>query len=257
MTSKIRASFHGQTKAAANARTHRRETRGARIWACPVLLIDLLVPFLLLAGCATGFGTSHGEREAVVIGYGTNGPRTLLLRPVASARVSSPFGERPGPLGGGGSRMHRGIDFAAPIGTPVRAAGDGVVINVGPRGAYGHYVRIHHDETYQTAYAHLSRYADRLERGARVRQGEIIGYVGSTGRSTGPHLHYEVLVDGSQVDPFEIRPSFAGSIKAGAVGSVSAVGRAFWSAGKAVTRTAKRALIDPVGDLVANLTGGG
>jgi murein DD-endopeptidase MepM/ murein hydrolase activator NlpD len=255
MTSKFAASILKQTIAAAIAPRHDGGTGRAHAGACLVLLIDLLVPVLLLAGCATGFGSSQGERDYAVIGYGTSGPRTLLLRPVANASLSSPFGERLGPMGGGGTRMHRGIDLAAPSDTPVRAAGDGVVISVGPRGAYGHYVCIRHDDTYETAYAHLSRYADRLERGAQVRQGEVIGYVGSSGRSTAPHLHYEVLVDGIQVDPFEVGPSLAQSIKGGAVGSVRAVGEAFLSAGKAVTGTAKRRLIEPVGRIVAGLTG--
>jgi murein DD-endopeptidase MepM/ murein hydrolase activator NlpD len=220
-----------------------------------VLLFDLLVPLLLLGGCATGFGPGQDGRDYAVIGYETSGARTLLLRPVSGAVLSSPFGERRDPMGGGGSRMHRGIDLAAPTGTPVRAAGDGVVISVGPRGAYGHYVRIRHDDTYETAYAHLSRYADRLERGARVRQGEVIGYVGSSGRSNGPHLHYEVLVRGAQADPFEVGPSLGQSIKGRAFDSVSAVGEALRRAGKAVAKTAERAVIEPVSEIVADLTG--
>jgi len=227
----------------------------ARVAACLMLLIDLLVPLLLLGGCATDFGPGQGERDYAIISHETSGPRTLLLRPVAGAVLSSPFGERPDPMGGGGSRVHRGIDLAAPIGTPVRAAGDGIVISIGPRGAYGHYVRIRHGDTYETAYAHLNHYADRLERGERVRQGEVIGYVGSSGRSTGPHLHYENLVDGAQVDPFEVGPSLAQSIKGGAVGSVRAVGKAFLSAGKAVVGTTRRALIEPVSGIVADLVG--
>jgi murein DD-endopeptidase MepM/ murein hydrolase activator NlpD len=158
-------------------------------------------------------------------------------------------------MGGGGSRMHHGIDLAAPFGTPVRAAGDGAIISIGPRGAYGHYVRIRHDDSYETAYAHLSRYADRLARGARVRHGEVISYAGSSGRSTGPHLHYEILLGGAQVDPFEVRPSLAESIKGGAFGSMRAVGKAFRSAGKAVARTARRTLIEPVSGIVADLQG--
>jgi len=117
-------------------------------------------------------------------------------------------------------------------------------------------VRIRHDDDYETAYAHLDRYADRLERGLRVRQGEVIGYVGSSGRSTGPHLHYEILMGGAQVDPFEVGPSLVQSIKGGAVGGVRAVGKAFRSASKAVARTTDRALIDPVSDIVAGLVGG-
>jgi hypothetical protein len=244
-----------RTMAAPIAWVHGRGTGLARAGACLMLLIDLLVPFLLLGGCASSFGPGRGERDYAIIGHETNSPRTLLLRPVAGAVLGSPFGERPNPMGGGGSRMHRGIDLAASVGTPVRAAGDGVVISVGPRGTYGHYVRIRHDDSYETAYAHLSRYAGRLARGARVRQGEVIGYVGSSGRSTGPHLHYEILLGGTQVDPFEVGPSLAQSIKGGAFNSVRAVGKAFRSAGMAVARTAERTLIEPVSGIVADLRG--
>lgn len=251
MTTRDAAHRLRKPMAAESARMRDRGTGLARAVACLMLLIELLVPFLLLGGCATSFG--QAEREYAIIGHDTSGPRTLLLNPVPGAVLSSPFGERPNPMGGAGSRMHRGIDLAAPIGTPVRAAGDGVVISVGPRGAYGHYVRIRHDDDYETAYAHLSRYADRLERGLRVRQGEVVGHVGSSGRSTGPHLHYEILMRGAQVDPFEVGPSLVQSIKGGVVGSVRAVGNAFRSAGKAVARTTDRALIDPVSDILANL----
>jgi murein DD-endopeptidase MepM/ murein hydrolase activator NlpD len=231
----IRDIVHHLASAAAAAIAQFRQPGGqrARNGACLMPLIELLVPFLLLGGCATGFGPGQGEREYAIIGYGTGDP-----------------------MGGGGSRMHHGIDLAAPVGTPVRAAGEGVVISVGPRGAYGHYVRIRHDDDYETAYAHLDRYADRLERGLRVRQGEVIGYVGSSGRSTGPHLHYEILVGGTQVDPFEVGPSLAQSVKGGAFGSVRAVGKALRSAGKAVVGTTRRALIEPVSGIVADLVAG-
>ena len=99
--------------------------------------------------------------------------------------------------------MHAGVDFAAPTGTPIQAAGHGTVTIAGERGAYGNYVRIDHNNGYSSAYAHMSRIAVR--QGQRVRQGEVIGYVGSTGRSTGPHLHYEVLVNNRQIDPTGLR----------------------------------------------------
>jgi murein DD-endopeptidase MepM/ murein hydrolase activator NlpD len=254
----IRDLAHRLASAAAAAIAQFRQPGGQRPrnGACLMLLIELLVPFLLLGGCATGFGPSRAERDYVIIGHGPSGPRTLLLRPVPGAVLSSEFGERRDPMGGGGSCMHHGIDLAAPIGTPVRAAGDGTVISLGPRGAYGHYVRIRHDDDYETAYAHLSRYADRLERGLRVRQGEVIGYVGSSGRSTGSHLHYEILVGGSQVDPFDVGPSLAQSIKGGTFGSVRAVGKALRNAGKAVVGATQRALIEPVSGIVADLVAG-
>ena len=131
--------------------------------------------------------------------------RTALLRtPVNGARLSSAFGMRRHPVLGF-SRMHRGIDFAAPVGTPVYAAGDGRIGFVGRNSGYGNYVRIDHDGRYATAYAHLSRFATGLKVHTKVKQGQVIGYVGSTGVSTGPHLHYEILVDGSQVNPIEVK----------------------------------------------------
>ena len=130
--------------------------------------------------------------------------KTLLRTPVDGARLSSGFGMRRHPVLGY-NKMHKGLDFAAPTGTPIFAAGDGVVERAGRWGAYGHYVRIRHNSTYKTAYAHLSKYGKGITAGARVKQGQVIGYVGSTGRSTGPHLHYEVLVDGEQVNPRSIK----------------------------------------------------
>ena len=130
--------------------------------------------------------------------------KTLLRTPVDGARLSSGFGMRKHPILGY-NRMHKGLDFAAPTGTPIYAAGDGVVERASRWGAYGHYVRIRHNSTYKTAYAHLSKYGKGIKAGARVKQGQVIGYVGSTGRSTGPHLHYEVLVDGAQVNPRSIK----------------------------------------------------
>ena len=101
----------------------------------------------------------------------------------------------------GYSKMHKGLDFGAPTGTPIYAAGNGVVEEVGPKGAYGNYIRIRHNTDITTAYAHLSRFAKGLRRGGRVEQGDVIGYVGTTGRSTGAHLHYEVIRKGQQVNP--------------------------------------------------------
>ena len=101
--------------------------------------------------------------------------------------------------------MHRGVDFRAPTGTPIVAAGSGVVQRSGWWGNYGRYVRIRHTGRYATAYAHMTRIANGITPGARVKQGQIIGYVGSTGRSTGPHLHYEVLVNNKQVNPMTVK----------------------------------------------------
>lgn len=134
---------------------------------------------------------------------GKTNKRTLMRTPLAKARVSSHFGMRHHPLLGY-TKMHRGTDFRARTGTPIFAAGDGIVEFAGRNGAYGKYIRIRHNSTYETAYAHLSNYAANLSNGKRVRQGEVIGYVGSTGRSTGPHLHFEILEHGNQINPMRI-----------------------------------------------------
>ncbi|HWA00979.1 MAG TPA: M23 family metallopeptidase [Caulobacterales bacterium] len=135
---------------------------------------------------------------------GKSARRFLMKTPINGARLASGFGMRLHPILGY-SLIHRGTDFAAPIGTPIMAAGDGVVERAGGFGTYGNYIRIRHGDRYETAYAHLSRFGAGIRTGARVRQGQIIGYVGATGRSTGPHLHYEVLLNGSQVNPMGLR----------------------------------------------------
>lgn len=135
---------------------------------------------------------------------GEGARRALLATPVDSARITSSYGRRRHPILGY-SRMHRGVDFGAPTGTPIRAAGDGTVVSRGWKGDYGRYIRIRHRNGYQTAYAHLSRYARGSKRGRRVKQGQVIGYVGSSGLSTGPHLHYEVLINGRQVNPVKLK----------------------------------------------------
>ncbi|WP_431859832.1 M23 family metallopeptidase [Azospirillum sp.] len=126
--------------------------------------------------------------------------RALLLTPIDGARLTSGFGMRMHPILGY-SKMHKGVDFGAPTGTPIYAAGNGVVEEIGPHGAYGNYVRIRHNTDVTTAYAHMSRFAKGVRRGGRVEQGDVIGYVGATGRVTGAHLHYEVLKKGQQVNP--------------------------------------------------------
>ncbi len=128
--------------------------------------------------------------------------KALLRTPVDGARITSGFGQR---TLFGYTRMHKGVDFGVPTGTPVMAAGNGVIEAIGYNGGYGNYIRIRHNSTYKTAYAHMSRFARGLANGSRVRQGQTIGYVGNTGRSTGPHLHYEVLVNNVQINPLDIR----------------------------------------------------
>jgi murein DD-endopeptidase MepM/ murein hydrolase activator NlpD len=130
--------------------------------------------------------------------------KTLMRTPINGARLSSGFGKRRHPVLGY-TKVHRGVDFAAPKGVPIMAAGDGVIESIGRNGSYGKYIRIRHNSNYKTAYAHMSRYQRGLKRGTRVSQGSTIGYVGSTGRSTGPHLHYEVLKNGHQVNPMSVR----------------------------------------------------
>jgi murein DD-endopeptidase MepM/ murein hydrolase activator NlpD len=133
---------------------------------------------------------------------GSSVRKALLRTPIDGARLTSGFGMRHHPILGF-SMMHKGVDFGALTGTPIQAAGDGVVELAGWNGAYGQYVRIKHGNGYATAYAHMSRLG--VKTGQRVRQGQIIGAVGTTGRSTGPHLHYEVMQNGKQVNPTGVR----------------------------------------------------
>ncbi|MBH69645.1 MAG: peptidase M23 [Rhodospirillaceae bacterium] len=136
--------------------------------------------------------------------HGKSVKKTLMRTPIDGAKLTSRFGKRRHPILGF-TKMHRGVDFAASKGTPIMAAGDGVIESLGRNGPYGKYIRIRHNSTYKTAYAHLSKYKKGLRKGRRVRQGAIIGYVGSTGRSTGPHLHYEVIKNGRKTNPLSVR----------------------------------------------------
>ena len=135
----------------------------------------------------------------------------LLRTPVDGARLSSLFGPRRHPVLRF-TRMHKGIDFAASTGTPIFAAADGQIEVQGRNRGYGKYVRIRHTSDYSTAYAHLSRFAAGLKAGRRVQQGQVIGYVGSSGLATGPHLHYEVLKGGTQVNPMGLKLAAAGAL---------------------------------------------
>ena len=135
---------------------------------------------------------------------GKSSKRTIMKTPINGARLSSKYGSRRHPVLGY-TKMHRGVDFAAPRGTPVFAAGDGIVEKAGWNGSYGRYIRIRHTGTYKTAYAHLSGINKKVKTGKRVSQGKIIGYVGSSGRSTGAHLHYEVLLNNQQINPMRVK----------------------------------------------------
>jgi murein DD-endopeptidase MepM/ murein hydrolase activator NlpD len=130
--------------------------------------------------------------------------KALMRTPIDGARLTSRFGRRRHPILGY-TRAHTGVDFAAPTGTPIYAAGDGMIVTRVRTGGYGKYVKIRHNAQYHTAYAHMSRFAVGLGAGSRVRQGQVIGYVGSTGQATGPHLHYEVHYHGHPVNPLRIR----------------------------------------------------
>lgn len=129
--------------------------------------------------------------------------KALMRTPVDGARISSHFGKRRHPVLGY-TRMHRGVDFAAPRGTPVLASGNGIIERANWYGGYGKYIRIRHNSRFKTAYAHLKGFANGIRKGKRVKQGQIIGYVGTTGRSTGPHLHYEVHEAGRQMNPMRL-----------------------------------------------------
>lgn len=130
--------------------------------------------------------------------------KALLRTPINGAKITSAFGMRNHPILGY-SKMHRGIDFGAPTGTPVYAAGDGTVSFSGKKGGYGNYLCIKHTNKYASAYGHLSRFASGIAPGKKVKQGQIVAYVGSTGMSTGPHLHYEILVNNAQVNPSGVK----------------------------------------------------
>ncbi|MBF0308284.1 MAG: peptidoglycan DD-metalloendopeptidase family protein [Magnetococcales bacterium] len=153
---------------------------------------------------------------------GDNVRKMFIRAPVDFTRISSYFSNsRLHPVFGF-NRAHKGVDYAAPTGTPVRAAGNGTVVYVGPKGGYGNLIMVRHNDTYSTAYAHLSRVASNVDVGSYVRQGKVIGYVGMTGTATGPHLHYEVHINGQQVNPLSaqlptakgVAPKFIADFKA-------------------------------------------
>lgn len=149
---------------------------------------------------------------------GKSAKKFLVRKPVNNAIMRSGFGGRRHPILGY-VKMHTGVDWATSYGTPIFASGNGVLEKVGPEGGYGKYIRIKHNNGYETAYGHMSAFAKGMEPGKRVRQGQVIGFVGSTGQSTGPHVHYEILVNGRFVDPLRVKlprgRSLEGPIMAG------------------------------------------
>lgn len=164
--------------------------------------------FSLLCLLASGLGACSsvevGQKitgEAVVRSASKD-EVSLLRNPTRAGLLTSMFGFRKNPVTGK-VKPHRGVDFGVPTGTPVLAASDGILSFRGERGAYGNLVKIRHSNDIVTAYAHLSRFENGVGAGTYVGKGDVIGYVGSTGRSTGPHLHYEIYVDGEHIDPLD------------------------------------------------------
>jgi len=154
-----------------------------------------------------------GENEDY---YGLDGQsivKALLRTPIDGAKITSSFGMRGHPILGF-TRLHAGVDFGAPAGTPIFAAGNGTIEFAGQKGGYGNFVMIRHSATFSTAYGHMTGFGRGISAGVRVRQGEIIGYVGMTGLATGPHLHYEVRKNGAPINPVEfsmpVGPKLAG-----------------------------------------------
>ncbi|MGE0701624.1 MAG: M23 family metallopeptidase, partial [Hyphomicrobiaceae bacterium] len=169
---------------------------------------ELLVTSITVAGSTQRFYRFR-EGDGSVDYYdvnGNNSRRFLLRKPVRSddVRLTSGFGIRFHPLLNQ-RKLHSGVDWAGPIGTPIVAAGNGSVEEAGYKGQYGNYVRVRHANGYQTAYGHMKSFAPGISAGVRVRQGQVIGYIGSSGLSSGPHLHFEVLVSNRWVDPLSIQ----------------------------------------------------
>ena len=166
---------------------------------------EILFANLKLSGQDNGL--YYFDNEGSEGHYDKNGKsvkKALMKTPINGARLSSSFGMRKHPIDGY-NKMHRGTDFAAPTGTPIMASGDGVIKKAGWCGGGGNCVKIRHNSTYQTVYAHMSKFARGIKAGVRVKQGQTIGYVGSTGKSTGPHLHYEVIVNGKKVNSQKLK----------------------------------------------------
>ncbi len=135
---------------------------------------------------------------------GNSVKKSLLRTPINGARISSSFGLRRHPILGY-SKMHKGTDFAAPSGTPILAAGSGTISYYSVKGGYGNFVQIKHNQDYSTAYGHASKFVKKLKVGSKVKQGDVVAYVGTTGRSTGPHLHFEVIFKGQAVNPSKVK----------------------------------------------------
>lgn len=168
---------------------------------------EILFASITLAGEDRNFYRFRNPEDGVVDYYdetGKSAKKFLMRKPMAAGRFRSSFGMRRHPILGR-YKMHTGVDWAAPRGTPIMSAGNGVITYADWKSGYGKHVKVRHANGYETQYSHMSGYGKSIAEGARVRQGQVIGYVGSTGLSTGPHLHYEVLVNKRFVDPMKIR----------------------------------------------------
>jgi murein DD-endopeptidase MepM/ murein hydrolase activator NlpD len=168
---------------------------------------DVLFAALTVSGETRKYYRFQTPDDGIVDYYdetGKSAKKFLVRKPVLAGIMRSGFGMRRHPILGY-SKMHTGVDWAAPHGTPIYASGNGSVEKVGWESGYGKYIRIRHTNGYETAYGHMSAFARSMAPGVRVRQGQVIGYVGSTGLSTGAHLHYEIRVNGRLVDPMRIR----------------------------------------------------
>jgi murein DD-endopeptidase MepM/ murein hydrolase activator NlpD len=168
---------------------------------------EVLYALLTTSGETRKFYRYQSTDDNVVDYYDESGKsvkKFLVRKPVADGNITSGFGGRNHPILGF-TKMHTGVDWGSPSGTPIFASGNGVIDKIGLEGGYGKYIRIRHANGWETAYGHMSAFARGLEQGKKVRQGQIIGYVGSTGLSTGSHLHYEIIVNGRFVDPIKIK----------------------------------------------------
>ena len=163
---------------------------------------NILYANLILQGKSIELYHFKSEKDKVNDHFEQNGQsikKTLMKTPINGARLSSSYGMRKHPILGY-NKMHQGTDFAAPLGTPIMASGTGVILKAGWCGGGGNCVKIKHNSVYSTVYAHMSKFARGIKKGVRVMQGQVIGYVGSTGMSTGPHLHYEVIKNGKKIN---------------------------------------------------------
>ncbi len=168
---------------------------------------DVLFALLTTGGETRKFYRYQTSDDNVVDYYdetGKSAKKFLVRKPVSDGNITSGFGGRNHPLLGY-DKMHTGVDWASSTGTPVFAAGNGIIDKIGWEGGYGKYIRVRHANGYESAYGHMSAFARGMEAGKKVRQGQVIGYVGSTGLSTGAHLHYEILINGRFVDPMRIK----------------------------------------------------